>query len=69
VQTNLVPYCLLLAACAPGAEPEPVNVLWVSLDTLRADRLSCYGNERETSPAIDALAAEGARFERPRASK
>ncbi len=57
--------CTVLAACGLGGEPErPLNVLWISLDTLRADRLSCYGNEHPTSPAIDRLAAQGVLFER-----
>ena len=34
----------------------------VSLDTLRADRLGCYGHGRDTSPTLDRLAAEGVRF-------
>jgi arylsulfatase len=38
--------------------------LLVTIDTLRADHLSCYGYERETSPHLDALAAEGVLFER-----
>lgn len=38
------------------------NLILVSIDTLRADRLGCYGHPRPTSPAIDALAAEGTRF-------
>ena len=45
--------------------PRPLNVLLISLDTLRADRLGCYGYGRPTSPAIDyRLAAQGALFER-----
>jgi arylsulfatase A-like enzyme len=52
-------------SCGPSAEPaRPTSVLWISLDTLRADRLSCYGNEHATSPAIDTLAREGVLFER-----
>jgi arylsulfatase A-like enzyme len=43
-------------------EEERPNVLLISIDTLRADRLGCYGYPRPTSPAIDAMAAEGARF-------
>jgi arylsulfatase A-like enzyme len=39
------------------------NVILVSLDTLRADRLSVYGAERPTSPFMDRLAGEGVRFE------
>ncbi len=40
----------------------PWNVLLLSIDTLRADGLSCYGNPRPTSPHIDRLATEGIRF-------
>jgi len=39
-----------------------VNVLFVLVDTLRADRLGTYGYERDTSPNLDALAATGIRF-------
>ena len=37
------------------------NIL--DIDTLRADRLGCYGAERATSPRLDALAAEGVVYE------
>ena len=37
-------------------------IVLVSVDTLRPDHLGSYGYERETSPAIDALAKEGALF-------
>ncbi len=40
-----------------------VNVLLISIDTCRADRLSCYGYKSKTTPNIDALAAEGTLFE------
>lgn len=50
---------------APGSSaspsPEKPNVLLISLDTLRADHLSCYGNPNRTSPRIDALAEAGTR--------
>lgn len=39
-----------------------LNVLFVLIDTLRADRLGSYGYERDTSPALDQLAASGVRF-------
>lgn len=39
------------------------NVILVSIDTLRADHLSCYGYERETSPFLDSLARKGIRFQ------
>jgi len=37
-------------------------IILISLDTVRADHLSCYGYHRDTSPAIDKIAAEGALF-------
>ncbi|HSV73250.1 MAG TPA: sulfatase [Chthonomonadales bacterium] len=37
-----------------------MNVILMSLDTLRADRLSCYGHWRPTSPNLDRVAAQGA---------
>lgn len=37
----------------------PPNLLLISIDTLRADRLGCYGYPRPTSPNIDQLASEG----------
>ncbi len=40
-----------------------MNIVLVSIDTLRPDHLGCYGYERNTSPTIDNLAKEGARFE------
>lgn len=39
------------------------NVLLLTIDTLRADRMSCYGASRETTPNIDAIAKEGVVFE------
>lgn len=38
----------------------PPNVVILLLDTLRADRLSCYGHSRQTSPRVDAWAAADA---------
>ena len=40
-----------------------MNVVLIVLDTLRADRLSCHGYDRPTSPNLDKLASEGVRFE------
>ena len=40
-----------------------MNVILMVVDTLRADRLGCYGYFRDTSPTIDRLASEGALFE------
>jgi len=38
------------------------NVLLVSIDTCRADHLSCYGYQRSTTPNIDGVARDGAMF-------
>lgn len=60
-----------VATVAGWAAPEVVDrgsaeagwdVLLVSLDTLRADHLGCYGHDRPTSPNLDALAERGLRF-------
>lgn len=46
-----------------GEPPQPDLVL-ITIDTLRADRLDLYGAERETAPGMTALAADGITFER-----
>ena len=38
------------------------DIILISVDTLRADHLSAYGHDRETSPFFDQLAAEGVRY-------
>ncbi|GIW41690.1 MAG: hypothetical protein KatS3mg076_2267 [Candidatus Binatia bacterium] len=38
------------------------NVVLISIDSLRADRLGCYGNANPTSPTMDMLARDGVRF-------
>jgi choline-sulfatase len=50
-------------APVPAAVPADANVLLISIDALRADHLGAYGYRRPTTPALDALAARGARFE------
>jgi arylsulfatase A-like enzyme len=47
----------------PASVPPDLNLLLVTIDTLRADHLGCYGYPRPTSPEIDRLAAEGTLFE------
>jgi len=60
---------LLLVGCAEAPDV-PNVVVWIEVDTLRADALGCYGNTARDadgdgpSPAIDALAAQSVRFER-----
>jgi arylsulfatase A-like enzyme len=55
-----------LVGCSNGDEDAPrrPNVLVISIDTLRADHVGCYGYGPDTTPTLDALAAEGVRFER-----
>ena len=55
----------LVASIAAGCSPDPAQptVVLLSLDTLRADHLSCYGYDRATSPVIDTIADESIRFE------
>lgn len=62
VARSLAAALLALASACGGGEARP-NVLLISVDTLRPDFLGCYGHERETSPAIDRLAAGGTLFE------
>ncbi|MCB9914198.1 MAG: sulfatase [Planctomycetes bacterium] len=75
---HLATLCLLLlplAACDDARDDAPAttgagtlagkpNLVLVTVDTLRADHLHCYGHWRETSPNVDALADEGVLFER-----
>jgi arylsulfatase len=47
-----------------GAPEPPRHLVLISVDTLRADHLGCYGSPRGLSPAIDALASRSQRFTR-----
>jgi len=53
----------VLGSCEP-ADPSAQNVVLVTIDTLRADRLSAHGFERDATPRLDAFAEEGVLFER-----
>ena len=50
-----------------GGEARPAgdmpSVVLVTIDTIRADRLNCYGHERIKTPTLDRLASEGVLFE------
>jgi arylsulfatase A-like enzyme len=59
----LVLACAIAPSCSRAAARRN-NVLFICIDTLRADRLGCYGYAKNpTSPRIDALAAESILFE------
>ncbi len=47
----------------PKAQPRP-NVILITIDTLRADHVGCYGAQAVKTPTLDALAADGVVFER-----
>jgi arylsulfatase A-like enzyme/Flp pilus assembly protein TadD len=51
-------------AFVAGAAGQELNLLVVTIDTLRPDRLSCYGSKLLRTPRIDGLAAKGVLFER-----
>jgi len=54
---------LALAGCAPPVVEGPARgVLLIGIDGLRADHLAVYGYDRDTMPALEALAGEGVRF-------
>jgi arylsulfatase A-like enzyme/predicted Zn-dependent protease len=59
-----IPGVLLMTGCTSGSKPKVRNILLISIDTCRADHLSCYGYPRHTTPHIDQLAAEGILFEK-----
>jgi len=69
--TLLALLALGIAACGSGSDARSdggiENVLLVTIDTLRADRLGCYGYGPARTPVLDGLAAEGVRFEHARA--
>lgn len=52
------------AATKAPAQEGPPNIVLILIDTLRADKLSCYGYPQETTPELDALAAKGVLFRR-----
>lgn len=55
---------LLACSCGTGPSEPPAirHVVFLSMDTTRADHLGCYGNPEVQTPALDTLASEGVRF-------
>lgn len=51
-----------ISACLARVESKP-DIILISLDTLRVDRLGCYGEHEGLTPNIDRLARESRRFE------
>ena len=67
--TAIAAFVLLICAAAgcrreEPPPPRPPNVLLLTLDTTRADALSCYGEHGGDTPIMDSLARSGVLFER-----
>ena len=63
---TLIGLCVLISASAaaspvPASTPLP-DIILVTIDTLRADHVGCYGYANGSTPALDALAKDGIRF-------
>ncbi len=58
----ILPASTPLATASPGGTAGPTPVILISVDTLRADHLSCYGYSRLKTPHIDSLARGGTLF-------
>lgn len=58
----------LTTSCAGGGEVraagERPSIIVISIDSLRADRMSLYGHDRETTPILERLAPESVVYER-----
>jgi arylsulfatase A-like enzyme len=71
IRARTASLALAVAAAACGAAGEeqrapaarPTRLVLIVLDTTRADHLGCYGRRGADTPALDRLAAEGARFD------
>ena len=53
------------ALCAQPSPPTSIakpDVFLITIDTLRADHVACYGYKQIETPTIDAIAADGVRF-------
>jgi choline-sulfatase len=59
----VVPLAEVLAATPPTSTAAP-NVILITIDTVRADHLACYGAKDIQTPTLDALAHDGIVFER-----
>jgi choline-sulfatase len=53
---------LCAAASSAPAPPPPPDIFLITIDTLRADHVHCYGYTNGSTPALDALAKDGLRF-------
>ena len=54
---------IFIGMCAGLKTEKDFNIVLITIDALRADHLSCYGYERNTSPNIDSIAGKGIIFQ------
>jgi arylsulfatase A-like enzyme/Tfp pilus assembly protein PilF len=54
---------LFLCSQSMAKGPSPLNILLITIDTIRADHIGCYGYEKIKTPNIDQLARKGILFE------
>ena len=59
----VVAFLLAGAACGGGRRGDVPTIVLVTIDTLRADRVGCYGRAGADTAVMDRLAAEGVRFD------
>jgi arylsulfatase A-like enzyme/Tfp pilus assembly protein PilF len=59
----LVPLLFSCSAQAQKSGGSPPSVFLITIDTLRADHVHCYGDQQIETPALDSLAAAGIRFD------
>ncbi len=62
IRRSLLLLTLVAASCTWAEAKADLNVVLITIDTLRADRLGCYGYRGVETPNIDGLAAEGTSF-------
>lgn len=66
---GLALFAIAVAGCASSTQPARAphaarpNVIFITIDTVRADHLGCYGAKQVKTPTIDALAQDGVLFE------
>ena len=51
-------------AASPAKAPAKPNIILITIDTVRADRVGCYGAAGVSTPTLDSLARDGILFER-----
>src|ERR1700752_5174715 len=72
-KARILPNALLVAVVGSGAcglvgvsgPRDELNLMVITLDTFRADRLGAYGSSRGLTPHLDRFAEEGVPFETP----